>query len=120
MFRSGPFVRKTGISIVVRRDCKGAYQGFTSIGHAGYAESGKDIVCAAVSVLVFTTVNALEEIAGEKLNVVQNKEAGLLDCRFPEGIHEKGILLMATMLLGLKDIISVYGKKYIELKFEEV
>ncbi|NLL80009.1 MAG: ribosomal-processing cysteine protease Prp [Clostridiales bacterium] len=120
MFRSDPFVRKTGISILVRKERNGAYQGFTSIGHAGYAKQGKDIVCAAVSILVFTTVNALEEIAGEKLNVVQNKDAGLLDCRFPEGIHEKGILLMDTMLLGLKDIQNTYGRKYIELKFEEV
>ncbi|MBS5652497.1 MAG: ribosomal-processing cysteine protease Prp [Eubacterium sp.] len=26
-------------------------------GHAGYAESGKDIVCSAVSILIYTFVN---------------------------------------------------------------
>ncbi|MBO5291732.1 MAG: ribosomal-processing cysteine protease Prp [Lachnospiraceae bacterium] len=108
------------MTILVRKDSTGAYQGFTCMGHAGYAKRGKDIVCAAASILVFTTVNALDEIAGEKLDVVQNEDAGLLDCRFPQGIHEKGTLLMDTMLLGLKDIQVTYGRKYIELKFEEV
>ena len=108
------------ITILVRKDRTGAYEGFTTLGHAGYARHGKDIVCAAASILVFTTVNALEEIAGEKLDVVQNANEGLLDCRFPEGIHEKGKLLMDTMLLGLEDIQNTYGRKFIELKFEEV
>ena len=29
-------------------------------GHAGYAEPGQDIVCAAVSALVINTINAIE------------------------------------------------------------
>ena len=33
--------------------------GFYSAGHAGYAESGKDIVCASVSSAVQLTVNLL-------------------------------------------------------------
>ena len=31
-----------------------------SRGHAGYAEEGQDIVCAAVSALIINTVNSLE------------------------------------------------------------
>lgn len=33
-------------------------------GHAGYSEEGKDIVCAAVSILFYTLAHDLEEIIG--------------------------------------------------------
>ena len=107
-------------SITVMKDSAGNYRGFTCEGHAGYADAGIDIICAAISALTFTTVNALEELAGEKLIVEAEEETGRLECIFPEGIHEKGILLMDTMLLGLRDVRRSYGKKFIELKFEEV
>ena len=38
----------------------GLFTGFACKGHAGYAAAGKDIVCAAVSALTTTCVNALE------------------------------------------------------------
>jgi uncharacterized protein YsxB (DUF464 family) len=36
--------------------------GFRTEGHAGYAEYGNDIICAAVSILVMTTINSIEEL----------------------------------------------------------
>ena len=33
------------------------YDGFTCSGHAGYADYGKDIVCASVSSIVITSCN---------------------------------------------------------------
>ena len=33
----------------------------TLLGHAGYAEKGQDIVCAAASALVYALIGALEE-----------------------------------------------------------
>mgnify|MGYP003323334356 CR=1 FL=1 len=38
----------------------GIYYGFEEQGHAGYAESGDDIVCAAVSAMTMLIVNAIE------------------------------------------------------------
>ena len=35
-------------------------KGFEITGHADYDEHGKDIVCAAVSILAYTTVNSLD------------------------------------------------------------
>ena len=43
------------------------YLDFLSKGHAGYAEEGQDIVCAAVSALIITTVNSLEEFTEEQI-----------------------------------------------------
>ena len=45
-------------------DSTGNYTGFSVRGHAGYAEAGSDIVCAAVSALTTTCVNAMESVAG--------------------------------------------------------
>ena len=44
---------------IVIRKTNGRYSGFSCSGHAGYAESGSDIVCAAVSVLVISCPCAL-------------------------------------------------------------
>ena len=43
------------ITITVKKR-NGNYLEFVSKGHAGYAEEGQDIVCAAVSVLVITAM----------------------------------------------------------------
>lgn len=38
----------------------GVYYGFEEQGHAGYAESGDDIVCSAVSAMTMLIINAIE------------------------------------------------------------
>lgn len=38
----------------------GIYYGFEEKGHAGYAESGDDIVCSAVSAMTMLIINAVE------------------------------------------------------------
>ncbi len=38
----------------------GVYYGFEEKGHAGYAESGEDIVCSAVSAMTMLIINAIE------------------------------------------------------------
>lgn len=40
---------------------KGSLKGFELSGHAGFAESGRDVACAAVSSAVQLTVNILDE-----------------------------------------------------------
>ena len=49
---------------ILFRDAEGRYTGFEVKGHSGYAEAGSDIVCAAVSILTTTCVNAMESVAG--------------------------------------------------------
>ena len=38
----------------------GVYYGFEEKGHAGYAESGDDIVCSAVSAMTMLIINTIE------------------------------------------------------------
>ena len=112
-------------TIIIRRDNETTYRGFICMGHAEYAKKrlfGKepDILCAAISTLVISTMNSLEELAGEKLTVVSNEETGFIKCDFEDSLNEKSILLMDAMVLGLKDISKTYGRKYLQVKFEEV
>lgn len=47
----------------------GRLTGFTVSGHAGYADAGEDIVCAAVSSAVQLTANGITEILRVKARV---------------------------------------------------
>ena len=107
-------------TIIIRKTVKKEYVGLICMGHAGYAENEPDIVCAAVSVLVINTINAIEKLAGQKPEVLQNEETGFIRCDFKDSLNEKSILLMDAMVLGLQDISKTYGKKYLQVKFEEV
>lgn len=110
------------MTTVVIFKSKDSYKGFTCTGHAGFAASGKDIVCASISVLVINTLNAIEKLANEKMEVTA--QDGVIECHFPDSINDKTKLLMDTMLLGLKDIEKNYGKQnkksFFKLMIEEV
>lgn len=96
----------------------GQYQGFVISGHAGYAEEGQDIICSAVSALAVTTVNAIDSLA--HVYVEAEQDEGYISCQFPKGINSEGTLLMDAMILGLQQIRESYGKRYTQLRFEEV
>ena len=48
------------ITITFFQNCEGKQLGFSSLGHAGYADAGLDIVCAGVSALVINTINSID------------------------------------------------------------
>lgn len=109
-------------TMIIRKSSLDIYDSFTCMGHAGYARfpRQKDIVCAAVSVIVINTVNSLDQLVHEQMNVKTNENTGFIDCRFQSQLSDQGRLLMDSMVLGLKGIEQQYGKQYFELKFEEV
>ncbi len=91
---------------------------FSVEGHAGYAEDGFDIICAAVSVLTVNTVNSLEAFTEDAFS--GEEKNGFLTCSFPEPLSERASLLIDSMVLGLTDIQNNYGKQYIRIIFKEV
>ncbi len=99
---------------------KGYYRSLSFKGHAGYAEAGSDIVCAAVSMLVINTANAVEGLTDNRIEGTEDKENGAICFEFPDPPDEKGRLLIDAMLMGLKDVQKQYGKRFIKLIFEEV
>ena len=105
------------ITITVKKR-NGNYLEFVSKGHAGYAEEGQDIVCAAVSALIITTVNSLEEFTDDKFDV-QEKD-GFVSIHFRNDLSERGMLLMDSLLLGLTEIAGSYNNRYLTVKVKEV
>ena len=75
------------ITITVKKR-NGNYLEFVSKGHAGYAEEGQDIVCAAVSVLVINTVNSLETFTDDQFEV--QEDDGYVSFHFTAPVTEKG------------------------------
>jgi hypothetical protein len=101
------------------RDSKKNYMGFTVSGHAGYAESGKDIICAAVSALTINTVNSVEKFTDNRYSVVQD-EAGSIKFKFDEKSDENGQLLLSSLSLGLTELAKEYGDRHLQVYFKEV
>ncbi len=95
--------------------------GFRCFGHSGYAESGSDIVCAGASALVINTINSLEEITRERMEVSADDAAGIIRCFFvDQPLKNTSKVLMDSLVLGLTQIEKQYGKKHCKLTFEEV
>ena len=107
--------------ITFHKTTAGEYKGFTCDGHAGFADYGEDIVCAAISVLVINTINSLEQITGEQIQVETDENVGTIRCRFVnQPLKETSKALMDSLVLGLTQIEKQYGENYCKLTFEEV
>ena len=107
-------------TVTIYKSNKDIYKGFTCKGHAGYKAFGKDIICASISILVINTINSLEELAGQEMDVKEDENTGYIDCRLTQECNEKSKLLLDSMILGLQCIVQQGGKKYLKLRFEEV
>ncbi|MBQ2120445.1 MAG: ribosomal-processing cysteine protease Prp [Peptococcaceae bacterium] len=93
-------------------------EGFQISGHAGYAEHGHDIVCAAASFLAITVVNSLEVQLGCE-GIVKGGEDGYLSYRLPEELTEKqqetAQVIMRTLETGFQNLKEEYPK-YISIQ----
>lgn len=98
------------IQVRVRRGSDGSILELETEGHAGYADPGEDIVCAAVTALVVTALIGLERVAAHPHE--GGAESGRAYCRLlPGGTPEsamKAQAILETALLGLKDIEKDY------------
>ena len=97
------------------------YTGFDVSGHAEFSDPGKDVVCAAVSMLVINTMNALEAYTEDETSHVSDEEEGTIEFRFRRRPSHDADLLVNTMILGLESLEenSEYDP-YIDIIFKEV
>ena len=104
-------------TITITRSSDDSFKSIECKGHAGYADSGYDIVCAAISVLTINTINSVEKFTDDKIVTSQNEEKGILRLEF-EGIPSvEADLLMKSFELGVTSIYEQYGKKFLNIKF---
>lgn len=73
-------------------------------GHAGYAEPGKDIVCAAISVLYETLKLNLREYS----DLQYEEEDGLLLVNPADMFMTSGPTLFAAFTAGMKEVAYQY------------
>lgn len=93
---------------------------FSMDGHAGYGNSGEDIVCAALSVLSQSMIIGIEEIL--KINLKYEIKDGYLKLSIEHNSEEEinqCQVLLKTMLKSIESMIISYGE-YINLEIEEV
>lgn len=80
------------IAVSVRLD------GITVSGHAGYAEAGKDIVCAGVTALVQGLIKSTEDLTSDQIQY--DITPGRADIHFKD-LSEAGKLLVDSFFLGI-------------------
>ena len=79
-------------------------------GHAGYEEKGTDIVCAAVSSTVLTTVNAILSFDEYAIRVTESDELKIRIAKETEIV----VKLLNNMINMLKELEKDY-KEYIKI-----
>lgn len=85
--------------------------GFTVSGHSGYADSGSDIVCAAVSAMVMLVCNVLTEKDKDGVIVSSDSESGTVSLKLKKG---KQTELSRILIEGLKDELIALSDDYPE------
>ena len=90
---------------VIRSD-----HGLTVDGHGGFAETGNDIICAAVSALAQGLIHALSDLTEDE--ILYNVRDGHIEIFF-RNLSEQGKLLTDSFFLSVEDIQQTYGKKFV-------
>ena len=97
--------------------------GFNISGHAEYDESGKDIVCAAVSMLVYNTIDTMTDLLKLKDYIEYKIDNDLITFKLIKELDEEQEksfnLIMKKLELGVISTVESYNK-YIELYYVEV
>ena len=90
--------------------------GFSVSGHSGYAESGSDIVCAAISAVVTMAEATINEVCGTKAKVRVKDEDARVTLTLPTSCDEEEAVqaVLAGMLLTLCSLRDDYPD-YIEV-----
>ena len=108
------------IRIQTFRNAKGQETGFRSKGHADFDEAGRDIICAAVSVLELNLANSLEELTEARFTCEQNERKGSFSLRLIDEEDPQAVLLLRSCILGFRAVSEAYGSNYLTITDQEV
>ena len=112
-------------TITFYRNRNGDIIGFNGSGHANdHARSGKDIVCAAVSVLTQTIGEGIREILGANTEKRSDENTGfyelVLNDKNSGEVFEKAQVLLKTLELGIQSIISNREyRRFVQINYSE-
>lgn len=86
--------------------------GLTVDGHAGYAKTGNDIICAAVSALAQGLIHSLVALTDDKISY--HVADGHIDINYKD-LSERGNLLIDSFFIAVSDIQLTYGSDYVKI-----
>ncbi|MBE6154020.1 MAG: ribosomal-processing cysteine protease Prp [Firmicutes bacterium] len=84
-------------------------------GHANYEEYGKDIVCASVSSIVITSINACLRLDSNSLNYKEEKDKLIINITS----DNKYVLLIIENMIAMLEELTLTYKKNIKIIKEE-
>lgn len=108
------------VTIFSEKGKNNSIKGFDVCGHAGFSESGKDIVCAAVSVLAQNTANSIEEFTQDVFETELDEKKGRLKIMLTGNVSRESDLLLRTFELGINSLIDDGNGNYIRINYKEV
>ena len=90
--------------------------GFSVSGHSGYAEAGKDIVCAAISAIVTMAEATINDVCGAKAKVRVGENDARITLKLPKSCDEEDSVqaVLAGLMLYLCSLRDDYPD-YIEV-----
>ena len=85
--------------------------GFSVSGHSGYAESGADIVCAAISAVVTMAEATINDVCGAKAKVRVKDEQARVTLTLPAVCDEEDTVqaVLAGMMVTLINLQEDYS-----------
>jgi uncharacterized protein YsxB (DUF464 family) len=104
-------------SIIFTKTSNDTYKSIECNGHAGFADYGNDIVCSAISVLTINTINSIDNLTDDEIDVFQDEDKGIIRFSFVSEPSHDAELLVRSFELGIESIYQQYGKKYLNIKF---
>lgn len=89
--------------------------GFRVEGHAYYSIPGRDIVCAAISVLTINTINAMNELSNATLDTKEDENGNIqyIVLSKPDLVS---CILLKSALIGYKGIAEQYPENVTMIK----
>ena len=98
------------------------YKGFECSGHTGYARSGKDILCAAISSITQSCVMGITKVLNIGAKVIKDDDSGYLKIELPKDLDKenfsKSQVLLETLYISILDLMEGYSK-YISMEVIE-
>ncbi|MFY9780439.1 MAG: ribosomal-processing cysteine protease Prp [Candidatus Baltobacteraceae bacterium] len=96
------------LEVRIRKDSQQRLSSFLATGHVDLAESGQDVVCAAISAILQAAWFGLKEVA--KVEVQGNSKSGWLDLRWPAAVRDDPAVraIVATAALSVERIAAQY------------
>ena len=108
------------ITARIFRNSQKKVTGFEISGHAGYAEEGSDIICAAVSAIAYTAIGYFSEkkIGGKEPQY--SEKDGYMKFKLEPDLFKtddmtSAYAVMEAAYIGFKQVEYSYGREYIKV-----